>query len=114
MVYSRVAMSVQLYGCSTWTLTKHAEKKLDENYTKMQRTVLNKSWRQHPIKKLYGHISPISQTIQARQIRHIVHGWENKAELISDILLCTTSAGRPAKATLFRTQGVDLTIYQEL
>ena len=33
-------------------------------------TVLNKSWKQHFIKKqLYGHLHPISQTIQVRQTR---------------------------------------------
>ena len=34
--------------CTTWTLTKQLEKKLDGNYTRMLRAILNKSWRQHP------------------------------------------------------------------
>ena len=33
--------SLLLYGCTTWTLTKHMEKKHDDIYT----TILNKSWR---------------------------------------------------------------------
>ena len=37
-----------IYGCTTWTLTKRLKKKLDGNYTKMLRAILNKSWRQHP------------------------------------------------------------------
>ena len=37
-----------LYGCTTWTLTKRLEKKLNGNYTRMLRAILNKSWRQHP------------------------------------------------------------------
>ena len=37
-----------LYGCTTWTLTKRLEKKLDGNYTRMLHAILNKSWRQHP------------------------------------------------------------------
>ena len=33
-------------------------KKLDGNYTRMLRAILNKSWRQHPTKQqLYGHPS---------------------------------------------------------
>ncbi len=36
--------SIQLYGCTTWTLTKRLEKKLDGNYTRMLRAILNKSW----------------------------------------------------------------------
>ena len=30
--------------CTTWTLTKRMEKKLDVNYTRMLRAILNKSW----------------------------------------------------------------------
>ena len=41
-------VSILLYGCTTWTLTKRLEKKLDGNYTRMLRAILNKSWRQHP------------------------------------------------------------------
>ena len=39
---------ILLYGCTTWTLTKRLEKKLDGNYTRMLRAILNKSWRKHP------------------------------------------------------------------
>ena len=41
-------VSILLYGCSTWTLTKRMEKRLDSNNTRMLRPILNKSWRQHP------------------------------------------------------------------
>ena len=41
-------MSILLYGCTTWTLTKWLEKKLDSNYTRMLRAILNKSWRNTP------------------------------------------------------------------
>ena len=33
---------------TTWTLTKRLKKKLNGNYTRMLRAILNKSWRQHP------------------------------------------------------------------
>ena len=39
---------ILLYGCTTWTLTKRLEKKLDGNYTRILRAILNKSWQQHP------------------------------------------------------------------
>ena len=56
-----------LYGCTRWTLTKRIEKKLDSNYTRMLRAILNKSWGQHPAKKqLYGHLPPITKTIKVR------------------------------------------------
>ena len=34
---------ILLYGCTTWTLTKRLEKKLDGNYTRMLRAILNKT-----------------------------------------------------------------------
>ena len=85
------------------TLTERLEKKLDSNYTKMLRAILNKSWRQHPTKyQLYGHLPPITKTIQVRWTRHAGHCWRSWDELISDELLWTPSygrakAGRPAR-----------------
>ena len=32
-------VSILLYGCATWTLTKHIEKKLDGNYERMLHAV---------------------------------------------------------------------------
>ena len=91
-------MSILLYGCTTWTLTKWLEKKLDGNYTRMQQTILNKSWRQHPTKhQLYGHLPPITKTIQVRRTRHAGHYWRSRDELLSDVLLWTPTYGR-AKA----------------
>ena len=92
-----------LYGCTTWTLTKRLEKKLDGNYTRMLRAILNKSWRQHPTRcQLYGHLPPITKTIQVRRARHAGHCWRSKDELVSDVLLWTPTygqakAGRPAR-----------------
>ena len=68
--FQAVVVSILLYGCTTWTLTKRLEK-LDGNYTRMLRAILNKSWRQHPTRhQLYGHLPPITKTIQARRTRH--------------------------------------------
>ena len=41
--FQAVVVSILLYGCTTWTLTKRLEKKLDGNYTRMLRAILNKS-----------------------------------------------------------------------
>ena len=95
--------SILLYGCTSWTLTKRLEKKLDGNYTRMLRAILNKSWRQHPARhQLYGHLPPITKTIQVRRTRHAGHCWRSRDELISDVLLWTPThgrakAGRPAR-----------------
>ena len=91
-------VSILLYGCTTWTLTKRLEKKRDGNYTRMLRAILNKSWWQHPTRhQLYGHLPPITKTIQARRTRHAWHCWRSRNELISDILLWNPTYGR-AKA----------------
>ena len=101
--FQAAVVSILLYGCTTWTLTKRLEKKLDGNYTRMLRAVLNKSWRQHPTRhQLYGHLPPITKTIQVRRTRHAGHCWRSKDELISDVLLWTPTygrakAGRPAR-----------------
>ena len=93
-------VSILLYGCTTWTLTKRLEKKLDGNYTRMPRAILNKSWRQHPTRhQLYGYLLPITKTIQVRRTRHAGHCWRNRDERISDVLLWTLTYGR-AKAGL--------------
>ena len=63
--FHAAAMSILLYGCTTWTLAKHIEKKLDGNYTRMLRARLNKSWKLHPTKQqLYGQWPPIMKTIK--------------------------------------------------
>ena len=98
-------VSILLHGCTTWTLTKRLEK-LDGNYTRLLRAILNKSWQQHPTRhQLYGHLPPISKTIQARRIRYEGHCWRSRDELISDVLLWTpaygrSKAGRPARTDI--------------
>ena len=85
--FQAAVVSILLYGCTTWTLTKRLEKKLDGNYTRMLRAILNKSWWQHPTRhQLYGHLLPITKTIQVRRTRHTGHCWRSKDELISDVL----------------------------
>ena len=97
-------MSILLYGCTTWTLTKRLEKKLDGNYTRMLRAILNKSWRQHPTKhQLYGYLPPITKIIQARRTRHAGHCWRSRDKLINDVFLWTPTYGRAKTGQSART-----------
>ena len=70
----------------------------------MLQAILNKSWRQHPTKQqLYGHLLPITKTIQVRRTRHAGHSWRNR----DDILLWTplygrAKAGRPARTYILQ------------
>ena len=99
--FQPAVLSILLYGCTTWTLTKHIEKKLDGNYTGMFQAILNKSWRQHPTKQLNGHLPPIMKPIKVRRTRYVGHCWRSKEEIIIDVLPSTplhgrAKAGRPA------------------
>ena len=101
--FQAAVVLILLYRCTTWKLTKRLKKKLDGNYTRMLRAILNKSWRQHPTRhQLYGYLSRITKTIQVRWTRHAGHCWRSKDELISDLLQWTPAYGqaksrRPAR-----------------
>ena len=88
--FQATVVSILLYGCTTWALTKRLEKKQDCNYTRMLWTILNKSWPQHPTThQLYGNLPPCTKTIQVRRTRHAGHCWRSRDELISDVYLRT-------------------------
>ena len=57
----------------------------------------------YPQRNLYGHLPPITKTIQVRQTRHAGHCWRSRDELIRVVLLWTPThgrakAGRPARS----------------
>ena len=58
--------------------------------------VFNTIWRRQHLTKQqrYGHLPPITNTIQVRRTRHAGNCWKSRDELISDILLWTPSRGR--------------------
>ena len=63
--FQAVAMSVPPYRCTTWSQTKHIEKKLKGNSNRMLQVILNNSWKQHPTKQqLYDHLSPTLKTVK--------------------------------------------------
>ena len=101
--FQAAVVSILLYGCTTWTLTKQLEKKLDGNYTRMLQAILNNSWWQHPTRhQLDGYLVPVTKTIQVWRNRHAGQCWRSRDELISDVLLWNPTygrakAGRPAR-----------------
>ena len=98
--FQTVVVSILLYACTTWTLTKSIEKSLDGNYTRIVCTVLNKSWKQHS-QKTAAYLTNYSSWI-----KHVGYCGRSKEELISDVLLWIphgrTSMGRPAKTYLYQ------------
>ena len=102
--FQAAVASILLYGCTTWALIKRLEKKLDGNCTRMLRAILNKSWRKHPTRhQLYGHLPPITKTIQVRWTWHTGHCWRSRDEHISDVLLWTPTYGRAKTGRPART-----------
>ena len=96
--YTRASQKSYSISLTYLMLTKRLKKKLDGNYTRMLRAILNKSWRQHPTKhQLYGHLPPITKTIQVRWTRLAGHCWRSRDKLVSDVLPWTLTYGR-AKA----------------
>ena len=96
--FQAAVVLILLYECTTWTLTKRMEKKLESNYTRMLWAISNESWKQHSTKQqLYGHQLPITKTIKIRWARHAGHSWRSWIKLISDVFLWAPSHGR-AKA----------------
>ena len=90
-------VSILLYGCTTWTLTKRMGKK-----SLIATTQEYKSRRQHPTKnQLYGHLPPITKIIKVRRTRHAGQCWSSREELIGDVLLTPphgrANAGWPAR-----------------
>ena len=91
-----VAVLVLLYSYTTWTRMKHLTKKLHANYTKILHTVL----KQDPTKyHLYGYLPPV----QVRHAKHTGHCWRSKDELMSDILLWTSTHGHTNVGWLAKT-----------
>ena len=65
--FQAAVVSILLYGCTTWTLSKCMEEKFNGSYTRMLRAVLNKSWMPHLTnQQLFGHLQPITKIIQVR------------------------------------------------
>ena len=76
-------ISLSCINTTIWMHQMNADKthkeKFNWNYTRMLRTVLNKSLKQHlKNQKLYGHLTPIEQTIQVRRARYAGHYWRRK------------------------------------
>ena len=103
--YSILFQTIQFTISTQFNCQKHFYFKLFKQLyvTRMLRAILNKSWQQHLTRhQLYGHLPPITKTIQVRRTRHAGHCWRSRDELIRDVLLWIPThgrakAGRPAR-----------------
>ena len=89
--------------CSFWGV-EYMERNLDANRMRMRPAALSTSWRQHRTNhQQYGHLPPISKTIQTRQAKHTEHCWRSKGKIICDLPQWTLSHGRIRVARPART-----------
>ena len=90
--------SVLLYGSESWTMTDTLSKRIDGTYTRLLRTALNVSWRQHLTnRQLYGNLPPVSSVIQVRRLQFAGHFYRSKNEVVNRVILCEPSHGRRSK-----------------
>eukprot|EP00795_Rhopilema_esculentum_P003965 gene3965-17441_t len=74
--------------------------RVDATYTKMLRSVLGVSWKDHKTnKQLYENLSKVSIVLQERRLRFVGHCWRRKDKLISKLLLWqpTQSQQKPGR-----------------
>ena len=99
--YTYILLDMQI--CMYIMLRIYSVSYIVSNICILLRAILNRSWQQPPTRRqLYGHLPPITKTIQARRTRHAGHCWRSKDEIVSDVLQWTpahgqSKAGRPAR-----------------
>ena len=88
---------------SNKTAREEARRQLHKNAACNLEQVLAATPHKTPTRhQLYGHLPPITKTIQVRRTRHAGHCWRSRDKLIRDVLLWTPThgrakAGRPAR-----------------
>ena len=96
--FQAAVVSILLYGCITWTLTKRMEKSLTSTTQECCKQYWTSPGGSTPqSSSCTATYHPSQKTILGRRTRHAGHCWRSKDELISDVLLWTPSHGR-AKA----------------
>ena len=85
---------------ANWTAGEEARRQLHKNVA----SNIEQDLVEHPTRhQLYGHLAPITKTIQVRRARHAGHCWRSRDELISDVLLWTPTYGRAKSGRPART-----------
>ena len=104
-LFQVVVVSILLYGCTTWTLTKRIEKKAWWQFHKDATSYMKKNPGSNIPKNSSCTVTyhPSQKQSKFRRTRHAEYCWRSKDELISDVLLWTPSQGRASVGRLART-----------
>ena len=99
--FQAMFLSILMYGCTTWTLTKCIEKKNWRQLHKNSASNIKQDLRAALYKAADVRPPTIVQkkkkTLKGRRTRHWGHCWRSRDEFLSEILLWTPSHGRPAR-----------------
>ena len=96
--------SVLLYGSEAWTLTERLSKKIDGCYTRLLRSALGYSWKDHISNKiLYEEMPKVTATIRHRRLKLAGHCCRHPEEAASKLVMWTPDhgkrgRGRPARS----------------
>ena len=70
----------------------------------MLRTAFNRSWKDHPTNvELYGHIPPISKSLQQQRMKFAGHCWRSKEELAGECITLEANTWTSAERTPEKT-----------
>ena len=99
--FQAVVVSILLYRCTSWTLTKRLEKKLDgKNVASNIEQILVATPHKAPtIRRPASH----HENYTIRRTGHVGHCWRSKDEFISDVLLWTPAYGQAKAKRTART-----------
>jgi len=93
-LFTGIVESVLLYGCETWSINKTVEKKIDGVYTRLLRTALNISWRDHITNAVvYGKLPKVSSKVRERRMRLAGHCVRHEDEPASKLILWQPTRG---------------------
>ena len=76
-LYKSVILSILLYGCESWTISKNMEKRLEAFDTKAYRKILGITYRERKtneyVKKRIGPVDSLLKIIKKRKLKHYGH-----------------------------------------
>lgn len=86
--FQAIVVSILLYSCETWSMTKTLEKRLDGAYTKLLRYASGVTWKDY-IKNtdLYHNLCSISHIVCTRRIRFAGHCLRAKNQMVHHLVL---------------------------
>ena len=106
--FSATVVSILLYGCETWSMTKNCERKLDGAYTKLLRYASGVHWSDHITNAvLYGDLPKISLVIKRRRLRFAGHCIRAIHQPVSQLVLRQPISG-------FRRGGASVLTYPKV